>query len=140
MVHKLYIFLFVALVAAQAEDTDLPTLNDVGHYLYELLLLENTLCLQVLAELAAEAPVENVETKLTAFYEDHNPEKMGDVPKLLKKFAGREEAMFKALEEKYVRVWGSNNGDVKHLRDSTFDRFTAKPNFEKVTIIPFLVE
>ena len=40
--------------------------------------------------------------KGTDFYKKHNPTKMADVPKLLKKFEGREEAMFQALEEKYA--------------------------------------
>ena len=89
----------------------------------------------VLAQLEAERPVENHESKLTAFYQEYNPEKMADVPKLLKKFKGREDAMFSALEEKYARVWGSANGDVKHLRESTFGRFISKDDFEKVLFL-----
>jgi hypothetical protein len=85
------------------KENDLPTLDDV------------------LSILEAERPVVTVESRLTEFYQKHNPTKMGDIPKLLKKFEGREEAMFQALEEKYVRLWGRDNGAVVHLKEATFD-------------------
>jgi hypothetical protein len=58
----------------------------------------------VLGILEAERPVVTTESRLTDFYQKYNPTKMADVPKLLKKFEGREEAMFQALEEKVSRL------------------------------------
>jgi hypothetical protein len=60
-------------------------------------------------------PAPTVESRLTDFYQKHNPLKVGDVPKLLKKFEGREDAMFQVLSTKYVNVWGDElNGFVEH--------------------------
>ena len=39
--------------------------------------------------------------RLAAFYRDHCPEKLGDIESLSHKYAGREDELFEALEEKY---------------------------------------
>eukprot|EP00301_Raphidiophrys_heterophryoidea_P020143 c4917_g1_i1.p1 GENE.c4917_g1_i1~~c4917_g1_i1.p1 ORF type:complete len:156 (-),score=42.75 c4917_g1_i1:80-508(-) len=45
--------------------------------------------------------VQSPRQKLTEFYRLHNPAKIGEVDKLLKKYKGREEEMFQVLREKY---------------------------------------
>ncbi|GBG34590.1 Rho guanine nucleotide exchange factor, putative [Hondaea fermentalgiana] len=44
---------------------------------------------------------EEIRVCLLSFYIEHNPEKIGDVPMLLEKYAGDEEQMLLKLEEKY---------------------------------------
>jgi hypothetical protein len=39
--------------------------------------------------------------KLVAFYEEHNPSKLGVIDKTLKKYAGKEDLLFASLAEKY---------------------------------------
>ena len=64
---------------------------------------------------ATRPPPATYELRLTEFYKEHNPLKMDQIPKLLKKFAGREDAMFQVLDTKYVNVWGDElNGLVQH--------------------------
>jgi density-regulated protein DRP1 len=41
------------------------------------------------------------EERLTAFYEEYQPDKVSDVPSLLEKYAGKEDSLFKALTKKY---------------------------------------
>lgn len=40
-------------------------------------------------------------SRLEAFYREHNPEKLGDVPGILAKYEGREDNLFAKLEQKY---------------------------------------
>jgi hypothetical protein len=55
----------------------------------------------VLADFDENRPAPaTTESRLTYFYNEHNPLKIGDVPKLLKKFEGREDAMFQVLNTK----------------------------------------
>ena len=52
--------------------------------------------------------------RLVAFYKAHNPEKLKDVEKLLMKFRGKEEAMFRRIETVYkldVSAAADNNSD-----------------------------
>jgi hypothetical protein len=48
--------------------------------------------------------------RLVAFYETHNPSKLGDVEKTLERYAGREDQLFEKLEAKYG-VAGSTCSD-----------------------------
>lgn len=41
--------------------------------------------------------------KIKAYYEDVNPAKLGEVPRLLAKYKGREEKLYKALRKKYEK-------------------------------------
>lgn len=41
------------------------------------------------------------EERLTAFYEEYQPDKVADVPSLLEKYAGKEDKLFMALVKKY---------------------------------------
>mmetsp|Transcript_15288 Transcript_15288/g.41060 ORF Transcript_15288/g.41060 Transcript_15288/m.41060 type:complete len:133 (-) Transcript_15288:599-997(-) len=41
------------------------------------------------------------EAKLRRFYENHNPEKVKDVPSVLRKYKGREEVLYQKLSAKY---------------------------------------
>lgn len=41
------------------------------------------------------------EQRLTAFYEEYQPEKVGDVPKLMEKYEGKYDKLFTALVKKY---------------------------------------
>lgn len=42
-----------------------------------------------------------MQERLTAFYEEYQPDKVSDVPMLLEKYAGKEEKLFIALTKKY---------------------------------------
>ena len=53
------------------------------------------------------------EDKITAFYQKNSPDDVKKVPGLLKKYAGRENALMAALVEKYK--WGVNSGSLKFL-------------------------
>eukprot|EP00563_Minutocellus_polymorphus_P014649 CAMPEP_0181052390 /NCGR_PEP_ID=MMETSP1070-20121207/17565_1 /TAXON_ID=265543 /ORGANISM="Minutocellus polymorphus, Strain NH13" /LENGTH=273 /DNA_ID=CAMNT_0023131481 /DNA_START=49 /DNA_END=870 /DNA_ORIENTATION=+ len=50
-----------------------------------------------------EGPAEpwTIEERLTAFYEKYQPDKVGDVPKLLEKYEGKYDKLFTALVKKY---------------------------------------
>jgi hypothetical protein len=50
-------------------------------------------------------------TILSAYYEKYNPQKLGDIDKTLAVYAGKEEAMIEAMEEKYGKVEIGNGGD-----------------------------
>ncbi|CAI5737269.1 unnamed protein product [Hyaloperonospora brassicae] len=45
----------------------------------------------------------NYREKLTAFYQQHNPAKLGSVDATLEKYRGREDHLFAMLEQKYMR-------------------------------------
>ena len=58
-----------------------------------------------------------MEDKLRAFYHRYNREKMEEIPGLIEKFKGREDAMFDVLQKKYYQkgdeVWGGITSDDK---------------------------
>lgn len=61
--------------------------------------------------------------RLEAFYLEHNPEKLGDVPGILEKYAGRESELFAKLERKYgpgsVRAAASGGEDGRQRKAET---------------------
>jgi len=57
------------------------------------------------------------EQRLMAFYEKYAPDKTGDVPSLLEKYAGKEDKLFFALEKKY----GPEPPDPYYGDDSSSD-------------------
>ena len=49
----------------------------------------------------AVSPATSSRQRLHVFFSKHNPEKLGDIDDILKRFAGREEEMFQKLSTKY---------------------------------------
>ena len=45
--------------------------------------------------------MDKAQAEIEAIYKEHNPEKIGDVPRLLLKYAGREDMLVRAIKEKY---------------------------------------
>ncbi|RNF10412.1 hypothetical protein TraAM80_01585 [Trypanosoma rangeli] len=66
----------------------------------------------------------NYRERLVAFYQRHNPAKLGEVDALLETFAGREESMFTALQVKYEEMAAKNGGGAV----STVRSVTAEPD------------
>jgi density-regulated protein DRP1 len=58
-----------------------------------------------------------IEERLAAFYEKYQPDKVGDVPQLLEKYAGKEDKLFVALIKKY----GPEPEDPYYADDSDSD-------------------
>lgn len=53
------------------------------------------------AAAAKPAAPRTIEERLTAFYEEYQPDKVSEVPSLLEKYAGKEDKLFMALVKKY---------------------------------------
>lgn len=77
-------------------------------------------------------------TRLTEFYSKHNPTKMNDIESTLMKYKGREEEMFKKLEEKYNKNpmtssfgGGSHNSSSSSSSPSPFGQ--QQPGFGSTT-------
>ncbi|ESL11380.1 hypothetical protein TRSC58_00871 [Trypanosoma rangeli SC58] len=66
----------------------------------------------------------NYRERLVAFYQRHNPAKLGEVDALLETFAGREESMFTALQVKYEEMAAKDGGGAA----STVRSVTAEPD------------
>ena len=47
------------------------------------------------------SPADRAQKEIEAIYKEHNPDKIGDVPRLLLKYAGREDMLVRAIKEKY---------------------------------------
>lgn len=64
----------------------------------------------------------SVHERLEAFYREHNPDKLGSVPRILAKYAGREDDLFAKLERMYgptsIRAATSGGISVRSERDS----------------------
>lgn len=58
--------------------------------------------------------VSSVHERLEAFYREHNPEKLGSVPHILAKYAGREDDLFAKLEKIYgpVSIRAATSGGI----------------------------
>ena len=64
--------------------------------------------------------------QVTDLYKQVNPEKVGSVPAMMKKYFGREEFLWAALTDKYP--WGAEGKDVTHLIFSAEDAKKAEAN------------
>ncbi|CAM9190945.1 unnamed protein product [Heterosigma akashiwo] len=52
--------------------------------------------------------------RLIRFYKEHNPAKLGEVDKMLRKYAGREDELFKRLE----RVYGERQKEQEYMDEA----------------------
>ena len=83
----------------------------------------------------------SIPTRLTKFYEKYMPSKTSDVPKLLVKYSGKEDALFAALTKKYgdepldpflAAKWGITENDAESGDDGDSDGDGAVDNHTAV--------
>jgi hypothetical protein len=74
----------------------------------------------------SSAELRDVRTKLMAFYGKYNPERIGDIDKILYSFHGREEELFEGLLKKYA-PYGDQQLGLKPLPAHTIATIQPKP-------------